>query len=82
MKKTLELIRAALVVSAVPVVLTFYATAGTWHTVLFVYVVGATLVLLVLNHLLKEDPARRKSLHPQPRHSRMNVRSKTRWSGP
>ena len=57
MRKLLEIIRAALVLSAAPAGLMFLAvTSRTWYIVLFVYVVLATLALLVLNQVLKEEP--------------------------
>lgn len=56
MRKVLEFIRAAIVVSAVPIVLVFYAsTSRTMYIALFIYVVLATILLLVLNQVLKED---------------------------
>lgn len=56
MRRVLEFIRAAIVLSAVPVVLTFYATTSrTWYIALFLYFVLASIVLLVLNQVLKED---------------------------
>jgi hypothetical protein len=57
MRRMLEYIRAAIVVSATPAVLVFYAASSrTWVIALSVYLVLSTLVLLVLNHLLKENP--------------------------
>jgi len=56
MKKMLEFIRAVLVVTAVPAVVMFYLSSSRTWLYMLVYVVSATLVLLVLNHLLKEDP--------------------------
>lgn len=56
MRKALEFIRAAIVVSAVPIVLMFYAsTSRTMYIALFVYIVLATILLLVLNQVLKAD---------------------------
>ena len=66
MRKALEFIRAVIVVSAVPVVLTFYATTSrTLYLVLFVYVVVATLAVVVLNQVLhRRDDANGSPTQP------------------
>jgi hypothetical protein len=57
MRKVLELIRAAIVVSAMPVVIMFYAASTPeWFVGLGIYVAVATLALVTLNHVLKEKP--------------------------
>jgi len=52
MRKLLEFVRAVLVVSAMPVIIMFYAASSReWFIGLGVYVAVATLALLVLNHV-------------------------------
>ena len=58
MRNVLEFVRAVIVVSAMPVVIMLYAASSrAWFIGLLVYVVVATLVLLVLNRLLKGKPS-------------------------
>jgi predicted membrane channel-forming protein YqfA (hemolysin III family) len=55
-RKWLEYIRAAIVVTAAPAIIVFLSvTSRTWYVVLSVYVVLATLTLLVLNHVLAKE---------------------------
>jgi hypothetical protein len=54
-RRLLEIINVAIVLSGVPAVLTFYGTSGFWHTVLGAYIVLACLALLGLNQLSKKD---------------------------
>jgi hypothetical protein len=55
MKKLLEFIRAAIVISAGPVVLLFYASSSHAWLILGLYVVLATVALPILNSFLKEE---------------------------
>ena len=66
MRKLLEFVRAVLVVSAMPVVIMFYAASTReWFIGLGVYVVLATLALLVLNHVLKGEPEESSKASPE-----------------
>jgi hypothetical protein len=56
MRRMLEFVRAALVVSAVPAVVLFYLSSSRTWIFMLVYVVAATIALVVLNHVLKESP--------------------------
>jgi|KBSMisStandDraft_5_1062788.scaffolds.fasta_scaffold260754_2 cell division protein FtsW (lipid II flippase) len=54
MRKILEFIRAAIVITALPVLLLFFASSSQTWFVLGAYVVAATVALPILNALLKE----------------------------
>jgi predicted lysophospholipase L1 biosynthesis ABC-type transport system permease subunit len=54
MRKILEFIRAAIVITALPVLLLFFASSSHTWVVLGAYVVAATVALPILNALLKE----------------------------
>ena len=56
MRKMLEFVRALLVISAVPTVVVFYLSSSRTWIFMLAYVVAATIALIVLNHVLKEDP--------------------------
>jgi len=51
----LEFARAVLVASSVPAVVLFYLSSSRAWIFMLVYIVAATIGLLVLNHVLKEN---------------------------
>jgi len=53
MRRVLEFTRAVIALSAVPAGIVFMATTSrSWYIALFVYVVFATIALLILNRVL------------------------------